>query len=184
MEEGSGTRSSLLWEVKRLLEEVENLPDFLLMENVPMVHSKQNIKAFNRWLAFLESRGYTTVYADLNAKNYGIPQSRNRTFALSWLGNHTYKFPQPIELETCMRDYLEPEVDEKYYITNEKAWNLIDRLVKENKIPIPGKGGVDLSTSQAKLTDICSCIKARYDGGINLPKNERTGVCEVSKYDG
>lgn len=183
MEEGSGTRSSLLWEVKRLLEEADNLPDILMMENVPQVHGKQNLKSFERWLSYLESRGYTTVYQDLNAKNYGVAQSRNRCFAISFLGNHTYKFPKGFPLDKTMRDYLEDEVDDRYYLTNEKAKNLIDKLIVDGKIPTDRQTGVDLSFSQAKTTDLCSCIKARYDGGINMPKNERTGVCEYSRMD-
>ena len=80
MKKGSGTRSGLLWEVERLLNETENLPQILLMENVPQVHSKKNIDDFNKWIDFLESIGFRNYWKDLNSKDYGIPQSRNRTF--------------------------------------------------------------------------------------------------------
>lgn len=115
MDKGSGTRSSLLWEVERLLNETENLPQVLLMENVPQVHSKKNMPAFQIWLDFLKSKGYHNYWQDLNAKDYGIPQNRNRTFMISILdSDEPYVFPDPIPLTTVMADYLEDEVDEKY----------------------------------------------------------------------
>lgn len=134
MEEGSGTRSSLLWEVKRLLQECDELPQILLMENVPQVHSKANMPHFQKWLDFLDSIGYSSYWQDMNAKNYGVAQSRNRTFCVSILGNYTYEFPKTVELDKCMADYLEPTVDEKYYIQNDKAKDLIDKLIVNGKI--------------------------------------------------
>ena len=111
MQKGSGTRSGLLWEVERLLNEVENLPKVLLMENVPQVHGKKNMDDFQRWIQFLESKGYSNYWQDLNAKNYGVAQNRNRCFMVSILGNYKYEFPKPIELTKRMKDYLEDEVD-------------------------------------------------------------------------
>lgn len=129
MTKGSGTRSGLLWEVERLLNEVDNLPQVLLMENVPQVHGKKNIEDFQRWIDFLESKGYSNYWQDLNAKNYGVAQNRNRCFMVSILGDYSFKFPEPIELKKVMKDYLEDEVDEKYYINNEKAQKLIQKLI-------------------------------------------------------
>ena len=129
MTKGSGTRSGLLWEVERLLNEVDNLPQVLLMENVPQVHGKKNMEDFQRWIDFLESKGYSNYWQDLNAKNYGIAQNRNRCFMVSILGGYSFKFPEPIELKKVMKDYLEDEVDEKYYINNEKAQKLIQKLI-------------------------------------------------------
>lgn len=129
MAKGSGTRSGLLWEVERLLNEVENLPQVLLMENVPQVHSKANMSDFQKWINFLESKGYSNYWQDLNAKDYGVAQNRDRCFMVSILGEWNYKFPQPIPLEKTMKDYLEDEVDEKYYINTEKAQKLIKQLI-------------------------------------------------------
>ena len=129
MTKGSGTRSGLLWEVERLLNEVDNLPQVLLMENVPQVHGKKNMEDFQRWIDFLESKGYSNYWQDLNAKNYGVAQNRNRCFMVSILGDYSFKFPGPIELKKVMKDYLEDEVDEKYYINNEKAQKLIQKLI-------------------------------------------------------
>lgn len=137
MAKGSGTRSGLLWEVERLLNEVENLPQVLLMENVPQVHSKKNIDDFNKWIEFLKSKGYSCHYKDLNAKDYGVAQSRNRCFMVSILGNGTYHFPKETGLWRNMRSYLEPHVDERFYLSNEKARNLIDKLILDGKLTLP-----------------------------------------------
>ena len=134
MTKGSGTRSGLLWEVERLLNEVDNLPQVLLMENVPQVHGKKNIEDFQRWIDFLESKGYSNYWQDLNAKNYGVAQNRNRCFMVSILGDYTYDFPNPIPLKKTMKDYLEDEVEEKYYINNEKAQKLIQKLIDNGTI--------------------------------------------------
>ena len=120
MEKGSGTRSGLLWEVERLLNECTELPQVLLMENVPQVHGVKNKEHFDKWIAFLESKGYSNYWTDLNAKNYGIPQNRNRCYMVSVLGEYSYEFPQPIPLELNLGDLLEKEVGEKYYLS-EKA---------------------------------------------------------------
>lgn len=93
MEKGSGTRSGLLWEVERLLNECSELPQVLLMENVPLVHGKKNKEHFDKWIEFLESKGYKNYWKDLNAKNYGIPQNRNRCFMVSTFGDKIYDFP-------------------------------------------------------------------------------------------
>lgn len=131
MTKGSGTRSGLLWEVERLLNEVEHLPQVLIMENVPQVHSQDNMPDFYKWIEFLESKGYCNYWQDLNAKEYGVAQNRDRCFMVSILGEYNYKFPQPIELTKVMKDYLEDEVDEKYYVTSQKALDLIERLKAE-----------------------------------------------------
>lgn len=141
MTKGSGTRSGLLWEVERILTEIKAsykpLPQVLLMENVPQVHSKKNFADFEQWLKFLEDLGYSNFWKDLNAKDYGIAQNRNRCFCVSILGNYDYKFPEPIELTTVMNDYLEEEVGEEYYVGGERAQKLIDKLIVEGKIPSP-----------------------------------------------
>lgn len=119
MSKGSGTRSGLLWEVERLLNECTELPQILVMENVPAVCGQKNKRDFDLWRDSLTSKGYTSVFQILNAADYGIPQHRERCFMISWLGNHYYKFPNPIPLEHYMIDFLEDEVDEKYYLSDE-----------------------------------------------------------------
>lgn len=134
MAKGSGTRSGLLWEVERLLNECVELPQVLLMENVSQVHSKANMPDFQKWIDFLESKGYSNYWQDLNAKDYGVAQNRDRCFMISLLGEWNYKFPQPIPLERKLKDYLEDEVDEKYYINNEKAQKLIQKLIENGTL--------------------------------------------------
>ena len=135
MAKGDNTRSGLLWEVERLLKECEELPQVLLMENVPQVASNENLKHFQEWQQFLTSLGYMNYIDFLNAKDYGVAQNRNRCFMVSILGNYNYKFPKPIPLTKVMKDYLEDEVDEKYYINNEKAEALIMELEQNGDLP-------------------------------------------------
>lgn len=136
MSEGSESRSSLLWHVARLLRECEEKPQILLMENVTQVHGKKFINDWNKWLQTLEDLGYKNFWQDLNAKDYGVAQNRNRTFMISILNkNANYKFPDPFELSKCMKDYLEDEVEEKYYINNDKAKMLIQQLIDRRELP-------------------------------------------------
>lgn len=178
MKKGSGTRSGLLWEVERLLNECTELPDILLMENVPQVHSEQNKNDFDDWLAFLRSKGYHNFYKDLNAKNFGVPQNRERCFCVSILSNDfvDYEFPNEIKLNFKMKDFLEPVVDEKYYINSPKAKELIEKLVMENKLPNEtslcstertDSNGKFLSTKDfsVKPVEICPTVCARYYKG-------------------
>ena len=118
MSEGGQTRSGLLWEVKRLLSECSDLPQVLLMENVPQVHANKHLADFNKWIDFLCSCGYSNYYADLNAKDYGVPQNRNRTFMISILGDYFYEFPEEVKLTHNLKDYLEKEVDKKFYLSS------------------------------------------------------------------
>lgn len=134
MTKGSGTRSGLLWEVERLLNECEELPQVLVMENVPMIHGKKFIKDFENWLEALTELGYKNYWQDLNSKNYGVAQNRNRTFLVSFLKDVSFKFPEPFPLTKTMDDYLEDEVDENYYIDNEKAQELIRKLIVSGEL--------------------------------------------------
>lgn len=137
MSKGSGTRSGLLWEVERILTEIRDgngeLPQILFMENVPQVHGKKNINDFEKWLGFLESLGYTNYWQDLNAKNYGVAQNRNRCFMFSFLGNYSYDFPKPIQLTKRIRDYQEEVVDEKFYISNKTLKGFAEHAKKQKE---------------------------------------------------
>ena len=114
LEEGSGTRSSLLWECKKIIEYCK--PKYLLMENVKNLISKKHKPYFDKWLDYLESLGYTNYWKVLNAKDYGVPQNRERVFVVSILGEHKpYEFPEGFELTKYTRDILEENVDERYY---------------------------------------------------------------------
>lgn len=114
MEKGTQTRSGLLWEVQRLLNETIELPDVLVMENVPEV---LNAKGWIEWCNFLESKGYNNFAEILNAKDYGIPQNRRRCFMVSILGNYSYSFPKGFKLKYKVKDLLEKSADEKYNLS-------------------------------------------------------------------
>lgn len=183
MSKDSGTRSGLLWEVEKLLNEVENLPQVLLMENVPQVTGKKNIDNFHLWLKFLEDKGYSNYVDTLNAKNYGVAQNRNRTFMVSILGEWNYNFPKQITLTKTIKDYLEDEVDEKYYINNEKAQKLIDDLISSGKIARQQTDRlcVDGTINNPNAREVANCIKARYDAGISKLRSDGNMVVEQSR---
>ena len=113
-----GTRSGLLWEVERILDELENKPQILLMENVPEVIGEKNIDDFHKWENRLEQLGYKNYVEILNAKDYGIPQNRKRCFMVSVLGEYAYNFPIKFKREYRLKDLLEKIVDKKYYLTD------------------------------------------------------------------
>lgn len=116
-EKGSGTRSSLLWECERAI--AAKHPKYLLMENVAALVSDKFIKLFNKWQRTLESYGYRNFAKVLNAKDYGVPQNRERIFVVSILDEAArYYFPKPIPLKKRLKDVLEPVVDECYYIND------------------------------------------------------------------
>ena len=114
------TRSGLLWEVERILSECKELPQVLLMENVPDVIGNRFISDFQRWEERLRELGYSNHTEILNSKDFGIPQNRERAFMVSILGSSLYRFPQKQPLKLRLKDMLEKEVDEKYYLTTEK----------------------------------------------------------------
>ena len=117
--EGSGTRSSLLWECRRAI--LAKRPKYLLMENVAALVSKKFIRLFNAWQLELESYGYSNFAKVLNAKDYGVPQNRERIFMVSVLDETArYEFPAPMQLTIRLKDVLEKEVEERYYLKDEK----------------------------------------------------------------
>ena len=189
--EGNSTRSGLLWEVERIIKELKDdeLPQVLLMENVPQVHAEQNMADFESWLAFLRSKGYYNHYADLNAKDYGIPQNRERCFCVSILADEfvDFEFPAPIPLTIVMKDYLEETVDERYYINNEKADKLIAELIERGQLPEQNRTEqnrlltIDLCVKKPRAIEIANCIKARYDAGISNLQADGSGVVECAR---
>ena len=130
-DKGSGTRSSLLWECERIIRAVK--PKYLLMENVKNLLSEKHRHNFNEWFKVLEGMGYTNYYKGLNAKDYGIPQNRERIFCVSILGSGQYLFPNPIPLDKRLKDMLEPCVDEKYYLSADKVEKLTTQI-KEKEV--------------------------------------------------
>lgn len=156
MEKGSGTRSGLLWEVERLLDECEELPQVLLMENVPEVIGARNQKAFSEWIKKLDSLGYRNYFELLNSRNYGIPQNRERCFMVSVLGNYYYNFPNEQEL------------------TNKASYYFDNRNLEENIIS-PQCGGKSLVLYADKNM---AKIRQKTKKGYIILKNN--GVCTLA----
>ena len=130
MAKGGNTRSGLLWEVERILEECDDLPQVLLMENVPNVIGKF-VKDFQKWRSKLEKLGYSNYVQILNATDYGIPQNRARCFMVSILGNYYYQFPKKQKLKLKLKDMLEENVDEKYYLSQKAMEGYLARNLKD-----------------------------------------------------
>ena len=129
----SSTRSGLLGQVQRLLAVAKNnntLPKYLLLENVKPLVGKKFKPQFDSWCNWLNSIGYNTYYEVLNAKKYGVPQNRERVLAISIRKDVDigFKFSETIPLQHRLKDMLEHNVDEKYYINNEKTEALLAQL--------------------------------------------------------
>lgn len=177
MAKGENTRSGLLWEVERLLNECEELPQVLLMENVTQVHGKNNLEHFQEWIDFLESKGYSNFWKDLNAKNFGIPQNRDRCFMVSILGDYRYEFPREIPLKLRLKDMLEDSVDERFYISDVALKGFIEHERKQRE-----KGNSFHATIKNE-NEIASTIKARYykDGSDCLIQVDTEGLAPTVK---
>jgi DNA (cytosine-5)-methyltransferase 1 len=128
MGKGTGTRSGLLWEVERLLNECSELPQVLVMENVPEVIGSKNIVHFSNWLKYLESLGYKNKWQVLNATDFGIPQNRARCFMVSILGDYYYDMPKPMQTAR-LSDIMEYNTD--YKLDLDKAPTLALKVVKK-----------------------------------------------------
>ena len=150
-EDGKQTRSGLLLEVGRLLMKMSDegiLPKYLLMENVKNLVGKKFKPAFDIWLKALKAIGYNNYWKVLNSKDYGVPQNRERVFVVSIrkdVDTHGYTFPEPFKLERRLKDVLETNVDEKYYLKQELVETFIKRLAKRevsNTIRCGGAGSI------------------------------------------
>lgn len=121
-DEGSGTRSSLMYETMRIVSKLK--PKYIIWENVKNLLNEKHIHNFYNYLTYMRSLGYRNYYQVLNAKDYGIPQNRERVFTISILGNEDFEFPQKEELKLKLKDVLEDKVDKKYWLSD----NVISRI--------------------------------------------------------
>lgn len=139
---GSNTRSSLLWDNIKLLKQAvdsNNAPKYVMFENVKNLVSKKFMSDFNDLLDVLNELGYNTYWKILNAKDYGVPQNRERVFAISIrkdIDDGKFEFPQPFDNGVRLKDVLEDNVDEKYYLSEEIQNRLIitDKTLTKNII--------------------------------------------------
>lgn len=148
------TTSGLLQEVQRLLSiayEDNELPEYLMLENVKNLIGKKFIGQFEAWVKWLDSIGYNTYYQVLNGKKYGIPQNRERVFAISIrkdVDTKGFIFPETIPLTTRLKDMLEANVDEKFYLPDDRIEKIINSTFMQEK-------------KRIQMTDICDTLLAR-----------------------
>ena len=177
------TTSGLLQEVQRLLSVAyknNTLPKYLLLENVKNLIGKKFKPQFDAWIRWLDSIGYNTYYQVLNSKHYGIPQNRERIFAVSIrkdIDDGKFKFPEQIPLTTRLKDILEKNVDEKYYLSGDKVESILANFIaRQNEAS--GINLKDQATTFDGLTDVAHTLMARdYKGFGN---QSMTGVIEPS----
>lgn len=115
----SGTRSSLLWECCKIIE--TKMPKYLMMENVKNLIGSNHIHNFKKFLDYLGSLGYTNSWTVLNARDFGIPQNRERVFLISTLNREEFQFPQPVPLNVHLKDLLETGDLERYELSENQT---------------------------------------------------------------
>ena len=175
--DGNRTRSGLFFEALRIIEETR--PLYAIAENVKALTSKKFEKEFKTVLDSLDGAGYNNYWAVLNAKDYGIPQNRERVFIVSIrkdVDKSGFKFPEKMPLNIRVKDILENNVDEKYYINTEKARQLIKKLLDKNIIT--GVEVCDATVNAQNVRDISNAIISRYDAGISNQRSWGTAVIE------
>lgn len=149
-DEGSGTRSSLMWETIHIIQQMGDWkPRFVIWENVKNVTSKHMVHNFNSYLSEMQKLGYTNSFQTLDARDFGLPQARERVFTISVLNGEPFNFDDLIKTE--MRDiseYLEKDVSEVYTVTQPSVYNAI------------GKKGIRRATV---IKDYAYTITARQD---------------------
>ena len=147
-----GTRSSLMWNSVEIINHCK--PKVVIWENVKNVISKKHKHNFDKYIDKMEKIGYTNYYQVMNAKNYGIPQNRERIFVISVLDARAFKFPEPFDNGVRLRDLLLDGVDEKYYISQDAVNKIITSKFNQARARIQ-KG------------DVCSTLLA---SDCNSPK--------------
>ena len=218
----SGTRSSLMYETIRIVEKLK--PKYVVWENVKNLLSKKHRHNFDAYLETMESLGYTNYYQVLNAKDYGIPQNRERVFTISILGGNNYKFPRE-NIQECevinplkgisgkswqfeqnvysedsilrslkagggsgnipkviedfefqpkqelkLKDILEDDVDEKYYLSDEQIEKIKCSTFHQNNRRIQEKEYCDTLCARDWKDPKCVVVNYRYDEGLRIRK--------------
>lgn len=197
----SGTRSSLMYETIRIVEKLK--PKYVIWENVKNLLSKKHRHNFDAYLETMEQLGYTNYYQVLNAKDYGIPQNRERVFTVSILDNHTekdekisllvkdFKFPEKQELKLKLKDMLEDEVDEKYYLSDKMVEYISadnEKWTGNNDKSIINKSVASaINTGEgSRRCDASNYISNQVEENFNLKikNNTKKGYLEAVEGDG
>lgn len=168
----SGTRSSLLWECEKIFKKVK--PKYLVMENVKNLFGKKFFPYFNEWMKVLEGLGYTNYYKILNAKDFGVPQNRERAFCVSILGEHKpYVFPQGFKLPVQLKDILDKNVDDFFYMDENymgadktsgsfRFYNQAIETLHSNKCKVGDT--IDAFNKRVNTTGVCPTLTTRPEG--------------------
>lgn len=171
-DEGSGTRSSLMYETIRIVNKLK--PKYVIWENVKNMISKKHIHNFYNYIERMDELGYTSYYQVLNAKDYGnIPQNRERVFTISIRKdlNQSFIFPPKQKLKLKLKDMLEDKVEEKYYL--KKTLN-----IKETKNYLQWSNSGKMQNSQAErayyLDNDCMCTISHCNSN-----GDKTQIVEV-----
>ena len=131
--EGSGTRSSIIWNVRDCVK--AKRPKYMMLENVRAMVSAKYVGLFNLWQRELEKLGYSNFAEVLNARDFGVPQNRERIFLISVRNDDggivKYNFPTPFPLTLCLADVLEEDVDEKYFLSDEMLARFCEKSLEE-----------------------------------------------------
>lgn len=167
-DKGSNTASSLMWETVRIVKKLR--PRYVIWENVKNILSAKHRHNFDAYQKTLEALGYQSYYQVLNAKDYGVPQNRERVFTVSILGNTEFKFPNPILLTKKLKDVLEKEVEGKYYLPEEKTRNLRLKESKTTNVEamLNIKGQENIRRVYSK-DGVCPTLST-MQGGLRQPK--------------
>lgn len=162
------TRGTLFFDIERIL--LAKQPKAFLLENVKQLKGHDKGRTFQTIIDHLNKAGYKVFYEILKARDFGIPQNRERIYIVGFLDHSiNFEFPKPTNLPTRVGDILDDVVDEKYTISN-KLWSGHKRRKEANKLN--GKGfGYSLFNKDSKYTNT---ISARYykDGSEILIEQE------------
>jgi len=172
LDEDSGTKSSLLWECKKIISTKK--PKFLMMENVKNLVSKKFKDQFDKWIEFLDSQGYNSYWKVINAKDCGIPQNRERVFLISILkefDDGQFKFEDSFDSGLRLRDILESNVDESFYMPLDKTKKVIEKYIEHHgKEPISNSVIVDDTQNFDELSP------RFYEGIVPTLRSQRSGL--------
>ncbi len=182
-DEGSGTRSSLMYETIRIIKKLK--PKYVIWENVANLLSEKHFHNFAKYINALGELGYASAYKVLNSKDYGIPQNRERVFTVSVLGGNTvdlfgteldFTFPTPFELKLRLKDMLQDNPEAKYYLSKRALNGYINTTYQSSSLD-----------TRLMVGDICSTICARdYKGPLLVAEKfylSEKGVNYISKEE-
>ena len=198
-DEGSGTRSSLMYETLRIVNNLK--PKYVIWENVKNLLSKKHKHNFESYLYKMRMMGYWNYYKVLNAKDFGIPQNRERVFVISVrndvnsYGYHVFnfQFPQFQELKIKLKDLLDDQVDEKYYLSDKMieyiSYNEKKKFKNnDSRINLDISRPITCSTYKMHRAGadnyLCNELPENYDLSILIKNNTKKGFLVAKDGDG